>query len=162
VNKIKVIKTQGNNMNLKYFVWIFGIGFLLAGCNGDRIFEEYEGLKSGTWHVSDTVSFEVGNLPVPNKTLVGIKYTKDYGFRNLYLRYILKDSLGQSVETKLLDIPLFESKTGKPLGDGYGGTFTKYDTLPLDNTFSSIHLIQYMRVDELSGIETVGLKVLKK
>jgi hypothetical protein len=74
----------------------------------------------------------------------------------------LKDSLGQSVETKLLDIPLFESKTGKPLGDGYGGTFTKYDTLPLDNTFSSIHLIQYMRVDELSGIETVGLKVLKK
>ncbi|MCH6235214.1 gliding motility lipoprotein GldH [Cognataquiflexum rubidum] len=149
-------------MNLRVFGSILAIGFLLAGCNGNRVFEEYEGLKSGTWHVSDTVSFEVPKLQGPNSTLVGIKYTKDYGFRNLYVRYILKDSLGKEIETKLLDIPLFESTTGQPLGEGYGGTFTKYDTLPLDNAYSSIHLVQYMRVEELPGIETVGLKVVKK
>lgn len=149
-------------MNLRFFGSILAMGFLLAGCNGDRVFEEYEGMKSGTWHVSDTVSFEVSKPQNSNITLVGIKYTKDYGFRNLYVRYFLKDSLGQDIETKLLDIPLFESKTGQPLGNGYGGTFTKYDTLPLENAYNSIHFVQYMRVEELTGIETVGLKVVKK
>jgi gliding motility-associated lipoprotein GldH len=148
-------------MNLRLLGLLLS-GFLFISCAGDRLFEEYEGLKSGTWHVSDTVSFEVSKISVPNKTLVGIKYTKDYEFRNLYLRYILKDSLGQTVETKLLDIPLFESKSGKPLGNGFGSTFTRYDTLPLGTSYSSIHLIQYMRMEELSGIETVGVKVVKK
>lgn len=157
-----MIKTRGNKMNLRFLGMAFAVGFFLAGCNGDRLFEKYEGLKSGTWPVSDTVSFEVSKVSVPNKTLVGIKYTKDYEFRNLYLRYILKDSLGQTIETKLLDIPLFDSKTGRPLGDGYGSTFTRYDTLPIENQYSSIHFLQYMRVEELAGIETVGVKVVKK
>ncbi|MCL6257517.1 gliding motility lipoprotein GldH [Aquiflexum sp. TKW24L] len=148
-------------MKLRLLVLLLS-GFLFVSCAGDRLFEEYEGLKSGTWHVSDTVSFDVSKISNPNKTLVGIKYTKDYEFRNLYLMYILKDSLGQTVESKLLDIPLFESKTGKPLGDGYGSTFTRYDTLPLGTLYSSIHLVQYMRVEELTGIETVGVKVVKK
>lgn len=155
-------KTQRNKMNARFVGLILTVGFLLAGCNSERIFEEYEGFKSGTWDVSDTVSFEVKKLPTPNSTLVAVKYTKDYEFRNLYLRYVLKDSLGQSVETKLLDIPLFDSKSGKPLGEGYGSTFTKYDTLPVENPFHSIHLLQYMRVEKLSGIETVGVKVVKK
>lgn len=149
-------------MNFRFVGLILSLGFILTGCNGNRVFEKYEGFKTATWDVSDTVSFEVDNLPSPSSTLVAIKYTKDYEFRNLYVRYFLKDSLGNTVETKLLDIPLFDSKTGKPLGDGYGSTFTKYDTLPLENTFSTIQLLQYMRVEKLPGIETVGIKVLKK
>jgi len=157
-----VIKTKGNNMNTRFVGLIFTVAILMAGCNGERVFEEYEGFKSGSWDVSDTVTFEISKLPSSNSTILGIKYTKDYEFRNLYLRYILKDSLDQIVETKLLDIPLFDSKTGKPLGEGYGSSFMKYDTLPLENPFSSIHLLQYMRVEKLSGVETVGVKVIKK
>lgn len=149
-------------MNVRFLGSFLAISMWLTGCNGDRVFEEYEGLKSGTWSVSDTVSFEVSDLAIPNRTLVAVKYTKDYGFRNLYVQYILKDSSGQTVESKLLDIPLFESNSGKPLGDGFGSTFTKYDTLPLENTYRSIHLVQYMRVEELSGIDAVGIKVVKK
>jgi gliding motility-associated lipoprotein GldH len=99
-------------MKLKLIGLLFP-AFILAGCAGDRLFEEYKGLKSGTWPVSDTVSFQISTLSEPNKTLVGIKYNNEYEFRNLYLRYILRDTLGQTLETKLLDIPLFDSKSGK-------------------------------------------------
>jgi gliding motility-associated lipoprotein GldH len=149
-------------MNQRFVGIVFAFGLMMSSCNGDRIYEEYHGLKTGTWDVSDTVSFELNKLSIPNSTLIGIKYTKDYEFRNLYLKYILKDSLDQTVETKLLDIPLFDSKTGKPLGEGYGSTFTKYDTLPIESPYTSIHLLQYMRVEKLSGIETIGVKVVKK
>ncbi|MCS4435398.1 gliding motility lipoprotein GldH [Aquiflexum gelatinilyticum] len=149
-------------MNQRFVGIIIALVSLITSCNGDRIYEEYQGLKTGNWDVADTVSFEVNQLSIPNRTLIGIKYNKDYEFRNLYLRYILKDSLDQTVESKLLDIPLFDSKNGKPLGEGYGSTFTKYDTLPIENAYYSIHLLQYMRVEKLSGIETVGVKVVKK
>jgi gliding motility-associated lipoprotein GldH len=76
----------------------------------------------------------------------------------------LKDSLGQPMVDSLLNINLFDVKTGKPLGDGFGNIFTKYDTLPMeqiyDNQHVKIQFIQYMRKEELEGIEAVGLKII--
>jgi gliding motility-associated lipoprotein GldH len=152
---------QGNKMFQRYLGILFPI-FLLVGCSGDRLFEKYQGLDSGSWNVTDTVAFDIANISVPSNTIIGIKYNNDYEYRNLYVRYVLKDSLEKVVESKLLDIPLFDSKSGKPLGKGYGNTFTRYDTLPLGSPYRSIHLIQYMRVEDLLGIETVGVKVVKK
>jgi hypothetical protein len=60
-------------------------------------------------------------------------------------------------------VPLFDSKSGKPKGNGFGNSFTFYDTLPFPisaNTSELIYL-QYMRQENLPGIEAVGLKILK-
>ncbi|MDO9551506.1 gliding motility lipoprotein GldH [Rhodonellum sp.] len=141
--------------------------FLLFGlfsCDRSRIFEEYRALDSKTWNVQDTISFEFPYPIEDGETILGIRYNQDYEYRNLYVRYFLKDSLGNNIENQLLEIPLFESISGKPIGKGYGSTFTKYDTIPLvtQEKFHSIQFLQYMRIDDLVGIEAVGVKKVKR
>jgi gliding motility-associated lipoprotein GldH len=140
-----------------------GFIIILFGCNQNRVYENYYGMESQAWNITDTVSFEVdGNLRFGQAVLF-VKYNNDYEYRNLYLRYLVTDSLGNEVDARLINIPLFESTSGKPLGKGFGSTFTNYDTLPISSEidFHQIQLIQYMRVDELKGIEAVGLKLIK-
>jgi gliding motility-associated lipoprotein GldH len=93
-----------------------------------------------------------------------VKYNTDYGFRNLYVKYFLFDSLGNQIESQLLNIPLFDSQGGRPLGDGFGSTFTKSDTLPIitDAAYTKVIFVQYMRVEELEGLDAIGFKQIRK
>jgi len=135
----------------------------LMGCDSSRLYEEYRGMHSGSWNLTDTVTFVVPKPFSDSKTLLAIKYNNEYEFRNLYLTYFLKDSLNQTIESQLIEIPLFDSKSGKPLGKGFGNTFTKFDTISIHSSmdFSSIQMVQYMRTEQLQGIESLGLKILK-
>ncbi len=147
--------------------WFDLLWILLLGqfsCDQNRVFEEYKGMETESWQIQDSVSFTFSHDLPHGPVILGIKYNRDYEYHNLYVRYLLKDSLDGIVENQLLDVPLFDSKSGKPLGDGYGSTYTKYDTLPLktDENYASISLIQYMRTDELRGIEAVGIKRIKE
>jgi len=153
-----------NTMTLKSKVIALLMCILVFGCDGSRLFEKYQGMETGSWNVIDTVSFDLPKIPESHKTIVGVKYNSDYEFRNLYLTYLLKDSLNQIIESQLLEIPLFDNKSGKPLGSGFGNTFTKYDTLPLltNRPYSKIQFLQYMRVDKIDGIEAVGVKVVRE
>lgn len=135
---------------------------LLVACQTDRIFEEYQGMNGSEWKVADTVRFKPNVKDEKFAVVLGVKYNNDYDYRNLYVRYTIQDSLGQTIDSKLMDVPLFESASGKPLGKGFGSTFTKYDTLPISQAFTTIELLQYMRVDTLQGIEAVGVKVVRK
>jgi gliding motility-associated lipoprotein GldH len=142
------------------------IAILLFGCfscNQNRVYEEYVGIASSEWEMTDTLSFDVGKNISADANIIAIKYNLDYPYRNLYLRYILKDHLGRNIKNELINVSLFESTTGKPLGKGYGSVFTTYDTLRFDPTtqFSKIQIIQNMRVDYLEGIETIGFKRIK-
>jgi gliding motility-associated lipoprotein GldH len=158
-----VIKTKENNMGRKQLFLFIGILFFLVSCNQNRVFEKYYGMETQSWNIDDTVSLAVDKDLVYDKTVLIFKYNNDYEYRNLYFRYILSDSLGNEVDSQLIDLPLFESSSGKPLGKGYGSTFTNYDTLPINNEigFHQIHLLQYMRVDDLKGIEAIGIKLIK-
>lgn len=150
-------------MTLKPKVISLLLCVLMFGCDNSRIFEKYQGMETGSWNIADTVSFDLPKISATDKAIVAIKYNDNYEFRNLYLTYILKDSLDQIIESQLLEIPLFDHKSGKPMGSGFGNTFTKYDTLPLSGIkpFIKIELLQYMRVDEIAGIEAVGVKFVK-
>lgn len=147
---------------MKKTVLLLALCGLLAACQKDRIFEEYKGMNSSEWKIQDTVRFQPVVEGEKFAVVLGVKYNNDYDYRNLYVRYTIQDSLGQTIDSKLMDVPLFESASGKPLGKGFGSTFTKYDTLPISQAFTTIELLQYMRVDTLQGIEAVGLKVVKK
>ncbi|WP_162418873.1 gliding motility lipoprotein GldH [Cyclobacterium roseum] len=133
------------------------------GCNQDRLYESFQDISSQHWIVTDTLSFEVDSLETiaPVTTSVGIRYNDTYEYHNLYVRYLLKDSLQTVLIDSLLNVGLFDSKTGVPLGKGFGNRRTVYDTLPGKEVpiGSSIHLIQYMRKDSLRGIESVGIKI---
>lgn len=138
---------------------------MTGACNSDRLFEEYRGMPSLVWQIEDTVSFDVPPL-VQRAGLpyLGIRYNDTYEFHNLYVRYLLTDSTGNHRVDTLINIHLFDPKTGKPLGKGYGNVYTKYDTLPQVQMLGegvSVHFVQYMRKEELTGIEAVGLKIGK-
>ncbi|MFD2203263.1 gliding motility lipoprotein GldH [Shivajiella indica] len=157
------IKIKESKMGRQHFYLLIGLILLFMSCNQNRVYEDYQGMETQSWNIDDTVSFKINQGLNFDKTVFIFKYNNEYEYRNLYIRYILEDSLGVEIESRLINVPLFESTTGKPLGKGYGNTFSFFDTLPINNEigFHQIHFIQYMRVDNLKGIEAIGLKLIK-
>ncbi len=149
-----------SSFSIAFFIWIG------CACDSSRLYEHHIELEDGQWHVVDTLEFDLQGFKVsPDKALVGIRYTDDYEYHNLYLRYIVKDSLGQVQNDSMVNIALFDAKSGKPLGGGFGKHYTKFDTLPVEfdpmimpSRFSLVH---YMREEELMGLSSIGIKLLK-
>ncbi|WP_157971974.1 gliding motility lipoprotein GldH [Pleomorphovibrio marinus] len=136
-------------------------------CEPQRVYEFHHELQGGTWHVSDTLEFAFDDRRgFPSMALVGLKYSDEYDYHNLYLRYIFSDSLGQVQFDSLINLSLFDPKTGKPLGGGFGKSYTKFDTLQVVfdtlTVPSKASLIHYMREESLDGVTSVGLKLLKE
>ena len=152
-------------MNKWQFIGIVFSFLLLSACSGDRVFEEFYALENEKWAISDTAKFSL-DLPENIQTvpLLAVRFNETYPFSNLYLRLESKDSTGKVIENKLLNVPVFETKSGMPIGKGFGNSFTKYDTLPfsLNEKVKIITLTQYMRQESVEGLEAVGLKILKK
>lgn len=142
----------------------FLLVMLAFGCSDDRIYEDFQAVPSGNWGIQDTLRFDLGDLELDGKkSLIAVRFNESYSFSNCYVRVISYDSAGVVIENKLINVPLFDSKSGEPLGKGMGSTYTKYDTLPFSfkPETRSLTFLQYMRTDQLTGIEAVGLKILK-
>ena len=143
-----------------YFVLIIGT----SSCSEERVFEEFKPIVSQNWGMEDSLEFDLGKIdPSEHQSLIALRFNEKYSFSNCYVRVLSKDSLGSIIENKLINVPLFDSKTGEPLGEGFGSTYTLYDSLPFQfrEGTKSIILLQYMRENQLQGIEAVGLKILK-
>ncbi len=93
-----------------------------------------------------------------------VRNTADYSYYNLYLKFTLEDSLHQVIESQMQEVILFDPKTGKPYGSGLGDLFS-HEFPAIDNfTFPykgkfTFSVQQYMRVESLAGIQSLGLKV---
>ena len=146
---------------------LFVVAGILLACNPDRIFEDYQGMETLQWAVGVTVQF-VLKPEKSEKVLatIGIRYNDQYEYHNLYVKFLMTDSMGVTLQDSLINIDLFDSKSGEPLGDGFGNVFTKYDTLPFENLEENrvvrIHFLQYMRKEQVEGIEALGLKIIHK
>lgn len=145
---------------------LVGIFLLLSAfsCSEDRAFEEFHPFQSLNWDAKDTVKFDLrGVKEIGGKKLIGVKFNDEYSFSNCYIRVIGRDTSGNILDNKLINVPLFDSKSGKPRGKGFGNSFTAYDTLPfeLSEHTRELAFIQYMRQESLPGLEAIGLKILK-
>lgn len=128
------------------------------------MFEEYHSFETTTWEENDSVKFDLSSLDSQKgQAIIGVRYTEDYPFSNCYFKIIYRDSSKMVLVDSLWNIPVFDKKTGQPVGDGFGNTFTTYDTLPfpLPARTQEVVLLQYMRQSEIAGIEAVGFKVIK-
>ncbi|MBN7812964.1 gliding motility lipoprotein GldH [Algoriphagus sp. H41] len=135
-----------------------------SACGGDRAFEEFHSFQAQAWSERDTASFDLSALQsASGPKLIALKYNEEYPFSNCYVRVISSDSSGAVLDNKLINVPLFDSKSGQPMGKGFGNTFTRYDTLPfeLSEGTAQVSFVQYMRQESLVGLEAVGLKILK-
>ncbi|WP_297337779.1 gliding motility lipoprotein GldH [Algoriphagus sp.] len=149
-------------MNKSTYLFL-ALVFLFFSCGQRRVYEEFISLENQSWNISDSLQFELEAIDLTGKkALIALRFNEEYRYSNCYIRVISRDSTRSILANKLLDIPLFDSKTGEPLGDGFGSTFTKYDTLPfsIPNHTVSITLLQYMRTEHLSGIEAAGIKII--
>ncbi|MBI0399860.1 gliding motility lipoprotein GldH [Cyclobacterium marinum] len=159
-------KTEISLMKNNNIFAIALLAFILwasVACNNGRIYESYQDLEEYEWVVTDTISFQMDSLEtnLGTRSILSVRYDDKYEYNNLYVRYFLKDSSRKILSDTLLNIQLFDPKTGKPLGQGYGNRRIMYDTLPGNRVpaKSTYHFVQYMRKDTLSGIESVGLKI---
>lgn len=144
----------------------FGIAslILLASCDRERLYEDFQAFDKAVWAVSDTVAFDLTELDsITGKSLVAVRHTEDFPFSNLYIKLIYRDSSKLILGDTLWNIPIFDTQSGKPMGKGFGNTFTTYDTLPflIPARTKEVLLLQYMRQAELLGVEAVGIKVLR-
>jgi gliding motility-associated lipoprotein GldH len=137
---------------------------LLASCDGERMYEDFHAFDQGGWEVSDTVAFDLGELDsITGQSLVAVRFTEDFPFSNMYIKLIYRDSSKLVLRDTVWNVPIFDTQSGKPLGKGFGNTYTTYDTLPftIPTKTKEVLLLQYMRQAELLGVEAVGIKVLR-
>ncbi|OOG76562.1 gliding motility lipoprotein GldH [Algoriphagus sp. A40] len=149
--------------NWKGWILLVFLAFTFS-CSQDRVYEEFYAFQTLEWNEKDTVAFDLKDLQENRgKKLIGVRFNDEYPFSNCYIRVISRDTTGKILDNKLINVPLFDSKSGKPKGGGFGNTFTFYDTLPfeLPEQTKEVVLLQYMRQENLPGLEAVGLKILK-
>ncbi|EAZ79601.1 gliding motility lipoprotein GldH [Algoriphagus machipongonensis] len=150
---------------IKRFSWLILLAMMVfASCTEDRVFEEFKPISNKSWGIADSLNFNLTEVEeLTNQSLIAFRFNEEYAYSNCYVRLISRDSLGVILDNQLVNVPLFDSKTGEPMGDGFGSSYTYYDSLPfqLNPKTKKVTLLQYMRENELTGIEAVGLKILK-
>lgn len=157
---------MNKNMVFEFFA-VWGMGCLLSSCDANRVYENYRDFEDSSWKLEEEVSFNIQEIKSQSTIpVVSIRYTDTYEFHNLYLRFVQEDSTPSVLQDTLVNIAFFDSKTGRPLGKGFGNRHTVYDTLLGSGRIfpetTQITIWQYMRKDRLEGIESVGIKLLNE
>ena len=150
---------------MKYLVILFVV-IGIAACDKTRVFEKNKDIDGKSWHVDSLISFDfrIDDASSSYDVYTNICNESAYNFYNLYYKYVLKDSLSQELKSELVNADLFEPKTGKPLGNGLGDIFDHRQLILDDFVFGasgtySISFQQYMRVDSLPNIRSIGVRV---
>ncbi len=145
------------------------IGVITLSCNQHKIYDDYVEIDNSIWQEDTLASFE---FTVPSDSInysisYNVRYAEGYPFYNLYLTYYLEDSLQTPISSELQEIILFNKKTGEPLGDGLGGVFDREVLIFNNMKFPYVgkyhfKIKQFMRIKELPGIISFGIKIEKK
>ncbi len=144
---------------------LFAAG-LIGGCDDRRVFEDNHEFAGRSWVVKDEPVFE---FTIPDSiqaytVYYNVRNSLDYPSTRINVTYLLSDSSGNKLAQKLVYHNLFET-SGRPLGES--GLGDLYDhQFPILSTFRfpspgkySIRLTQFMRLDTLPGILSVGVRV---
>lgn len=137
--------------------------FFMA-CDSSRVYEEYYDFNGSTWNLDSIPSFEfsIENTD-PKDLFVNLRNTVSYNYQNLYLFYQLNDENGKELESDLINIPVFDEKTGKPFGSGNSIYEHQHKILasyrfPKNGKYV-LKIAQYMREIDLKEIVSVGASI---
>ncbi len=137
----------------------------ITSCNQNSIYINYFDFSEEIWNSDSSIVFSFNSRDAENIRLnLGISYSNDYPFQNLYTSYSLVDSSNSILENKMIEYQLFDRKYGFPLGDGIFKNFI-VDSLIIDsisinkNSEYKFIITQSMRDDVLKGISRVSLDI---
>jgi len=152
-------------MQKRLLCFIFII-LVLFSCNSNRIYEKNVKFPGRIWEKdSEAVfNFEINDINTNYKFYFNLRNTVLYPYQNIYLSYSLEDTLGNVYNSELTNINLFDSKTGEPFGSGIGDIFDHQYLVIDDYQFNNpgmylFKIKQYMRMDSLPEIMSVGLRI---
>jgi len=139
---------------------------LLSSCNNERVFETNKDFDKRLWLAQDTArfEFEVQKGDKPYNIQYNLRNTIGYPYSRIFVNFVLADSAGQVLVSKLVSNYLFDLKTGEPfgrsgLGDIYDHRFPLLTSYGLKAGKYSVTLQQFMRVDTLPGVLAAGIRV---
>ncbi|MGI4875789.1 MAG: gliding motility lipoprotein GldH [Janthinobacterium lividum] len=148
---------------------------LLSACDPGRVYEENVDLKSPAgdpyvWDVQQrpAFTFSIPDTAARYNVYFNVRNASGYQFYNLYLKHTLTGPNGRLVGTpRLHQMLLLNSKTGEPLGSGTGDIFDhQFLALPRQRFAQAgsykLTMEQYMRQNQLPGIMSVGVRVVKE
>lgn len=152
-----------------HIIAFFLFGSLVMSCDNNRLFEVNNTFENKYWE-SDSIQifeFEIEEKSIAYNIFFNIRNSSEFPYNNIYVKYSIEDTLNNIVKQELVNYKLFDIKTGKPLGQSGIGDLFDHQFLLLDS-YSFEHsgkyifkAQQYMRIDTLSGVLAVGLRVEK-
>lgn len=146
-----------------------GLWMLLAGCDQSAVYKGVDDLEDGKWYVNKPLEFKfsIDDTSARYTIYYNIRNSVSYPYYNLYIRRVLLDSAGNTLQSRLDQMILLDPKTGKPYGDGLGDLFDHRISMGRNYSFPhtgpyTIQLRQYMRQNPLPEIYSVGVTVEKE
>jgi gliding motility-associated lipoprotein GldH len=150
------------------FIFLLELLFIACG-NSNVAIDETSSFAESGWIQKQPLQFEVTvEDSLANYAMyVVVRQNNAYPFYNLYFSPSVVDGSGKTVQKGLAEAILYDPKTGKPKGDGFGDIYEKkflvYSVLKFPHKGKyHIQLEQSMRVDTLAGMISMGLLLEKK
>lgn len=152
---------------MRSFFGFTAIIVMLFSCDERRVYEKNVDFNSRLWPVSERpeFEFEVKDTLESYNLFCNVRNSLDYPFARIFITYYLQDSSGNVLDKQLVRQLLFDEKTGKPHGEsGLGDIYDHRIPLKRNHRFSysgkyKIAFEQFMRIDTLSGVLAVGVRV---
>ena len=142
-------------------------GLLLSACDDNRVYEQISDFDNRQWISAEKPQFEffINDISKRYNLYTDIRNSVSYPYSRFFFTYYLQDSTGSDLQKQLVTEFLFDAKTGKPfgksgIGDLYDHRFLLLENYQFPNTGKyRVVFEQFMRMDTLPGIMSVGLRV---
>ncbi len=142
------------------------LSFIVFSCDSSRVYEDYETIEEGFWHVDSVkkFTFHIADPQKEYNLIATFRNASSYPFYNIYFQYSLTDSLDSIIIQELKEVDIFDPKTGQPYGSGLGDLFDHSFPLIKNHSFPAkgsynLKLQQFMRMDTLPFILSIGGRV---
>ncbi len=152
---------------MRIFIALSLAAILLAACDDTRVYEQISDFENRQWISADKPQFEfiIDDINQRYNLYSDIRNSVSYPYSRFFFTYYLQDSTGSDFQKSLITEYLFDAKTGKPYGKSGIGDLYDHRFLLLENyQFQQpgkyrVIFEQFMRMDTLPGIMSVGLRV---
>ncbi len=151
---------------LRIHCWL--ILLLFCACEHTMVYQKTISLPETQWCVDflPEFKFHIREEEQTYNIYFTVEYTPTYPYQNLCLTYYLENDTQDLLETALKDYELFDAKTGKFLGSGFGKTKSHVSTILRNYQFPkpglyTLKMEHFMRTDVLPGLQAIGIKIIR-
>lgn len=151
--------------NIKYLLPLLFI-LLTQSCRDDSIYDKQKKISGGIWNQKEVLKFDVqvDDTLSSYRMFINTRNSTYYNYSNLYI-FITINYPGEKISRDTIDCLLADEK-GKWLGKGSGGYKDCSYLIKKGIRFNqkgiySLVLEQAMRVENLEGIESIGIRIEK-